>query len=223
VFLCSPCILLWILYSETSCSLVQISQLSRWFSSIHLQVTTWITCHEIFTPVKFSNITRRQWVILSLNGWGVAYIPGGTHTRYWLLLCVGPWLQRIPSVSKSDRKSVTRCGATGYWHILIYIQQDATLHILLYLEIALHISGGTTNHHQQRKQLYPQHLVFVTPLLLPISIVEELEMVWVCCGWPTIAAGSSNGVTNTRCCRYSCLRSWWWVVVPPETCRVVSG
>jgi len=27
----------------------------------------------------------------------------------------------------------------------------------------------------------------------------------------TIAAGSSNGVTNTRCCRYSCLHSWWWV------------
>jgi hypothetical protein len=39
-------------------------------------------------------------------------------------------------------------------------------------------------------------------------------------GW--IAAGSSNGVTNTRRCRYSCLRFWWWVVVPPETCRAVS-
>ena len=38
----------------------------------------------------------------------------------------------------------------------------------------------------------------------------------------TIVAGSSNGVTNTRCCRYSCLRSWWWVVVPHETCRAVS-
>ena len=38
----------------------------------------------------------------------------------------------------------------------------------------------------------------------------------------TIAAGSSNGVTNTRCCRYSCLHSWWWVAVPPETCRAVS-
>jgi hypothetical protein len=24
----------------------------------------------------------------------------------------------------------------------------------------------------------------------------------------TIAADSSNGVTNTRCCRYSCMRSW---------------
>jgi hypothetical protein len=38
----------------------------------------------------------------------------------------------------------------------------------------------------------------------------------------TIVAGSSNGVTNTRCCRYNCLPSWWWLVLPPETCRAVS-
>jgi hypothetical protein len=38
----------------------------------------------------------------------------------------------------------------------------------------------------------------------------------------TIAADSSNGVTNTRCCRYRCMRSWWWVKVPPETYREVS-
>ena len=38
----------------------------------------------------------------------------------------------------------------------------------------------------------------------------------------TTVADSSNGVTNTRCCRYSCMRSWWWVEVPPETCRAVS-
>ena len=50
-------------------------------------------------------------------------------------------------------------------NILIYMQQDATLHSLFYLEIALHLSGGTTTHHQVRKQLYLQHLVFVTPLL----------------------------------------------------------
>ena len=37
----------------------------------------------------------------------------------------------------------------------------------------------------------------------------------------TIAADSNNGVTNTRRCRYSCLRSWWWVEVPLETCRTV--
>ena len=75
--------------------------------------------------------------------------------------------------------------------ILIYIQQDATLHSLFYLETALHVSGGTSTHYQERKQLSLQHLVFVTPLLLHAAI----------------AAGSSNGVTNTGCCRYSCLRS----------------
>ena len=45
----------------------------------------------------------------------------------------------------------------------------------LYLETALHVSGGTSTHHQVRIQLYLQHLVFVTPLLLSAAIVEELE------------------------------------------------
>jgi len=77
--------------------------------------------------------------------------------------------------------------------IPIYIQQDATLHSLFYLETALHVSGGTSTHHQERLQLYLQHLVFATtPLLLSAAI----------------AADSSNGVvTNTRGCRYSCKRS----------------
>jgi len=62
-------------------------------------------------------------------------------------------------------------------NILIYIKQDVTLHSLFYLETALHVSGGTITHHQERNQLYLQHLVFVTPLLLPAAIVEELELV----------------------------------------------
>jgi len=49
--------------------------------------------------------------------------------------------------------------------------------VYLYLETAVHVSGGTFTHHQERIQLYLQHLVFVTPLLLPAAI----------------AAGSSNG------------------------------
>jgi hypothetical protein len=65
----------------------------------------------------------------------------------------------------------------NFKNILIYVQQDATLHILIYLETALHVSGGTSTYHQQRKRLYLHHLVFVTPLLLPAAIVEELEMV----------------------------------------------
>jgi len=49
--------------------------------------------------------------------------------------------------------------------------------VYLYLETALHVSVGTSTHHQERKQLYLQHLVFVTPLLLSAAIVEELEPV----------------------------------------------
>ena len=75
--------------------------------------------------------------------------------------------------------------------------------VYLYLETALHVSGGTSTHHQERIQLYLQHTQTGS-------------------NSSTIAADSSNTVTNTRCCRYSCLRSWWWVVVPPETCRAVS-
>jgi len=59
---------------------------------------------------------------------------------------------------------------------LIYIQQDATLHSLLHLETALHVTGGTSTHNQECIQLYLQHLVFVTPLLLSAAIVEELEL-----------------------------------------------
>jgi len=61
-------------------------------------------------------------------------------------------------------------------NILIYIQPNATLHSLFYLETALHVSGGITTHQQERKKLNLQHLVFVTPLLLPAAIVEELEL-----------------------------------------------
>jgi hypothetical protein len=49
--------------------------------------------------------------------------------------------------------------------------------VYLYLETALHVSGGTSTQHQESKQPYLQHLVFVTPLLLSAAIVEELEQV----------------------------------------------
>jgi hypothetical protein len=61
--------------------------------------------------------------------------------------------------------------------IPIYIQKDVTLHSLFHLETALHVSGGNMTHHQERKQLYLQHLVFVTPLLLSAAIGEALELV----------------------------------------------
>jgi hypothetical protein len=49
--------------------------------------------------------------------------------------------------------------------------------VYLHMETALHVSGGTSTHHQERIQLCLQDLVFVTPLLLSAAIVEELEPV----------------------------------------------
>jgi hypothetical protein len=49
--------------------------------------------------------------------------------------------------------------------------------VYLYLETALHILAGTSTHHQERIQLYLQHLLLVTPLMLSSAIVEELEPV----------------------------------------------
>jgi hypothetical protein len=68
-------------------------------------------------------------------------------------------------------------GSVHLNNVLIYIQQDATLHSLIYLKTALHVSGGTITHHQESRRLYLQHLVFVTPLLLSAAIVKELEPV----------------------------------------------
>jgi hypothetical protein len=64
--------------------------------------------------------------------------------------------------------------------------------VYLNLETDLHVSGGTSSHRQERIQLYLQHLVFLTPLLLPAAIVEELELVGVCCEGRTPPTAHSN-------------------------------
>jgi hypothetical protein len=90
--------------------------------------------------------------------------------------------------------------------------------VYLYLETALHVSGGTSTHNQERIQLYLQYLVFVTPLLLSAAIswnrfecavcgVRHPQHIQTGSNSSTIAADSSNCVTNTRCRRYSCMRS----------------
>jgi hypothetical protein len=132
-----------------------------------------------------------------------------------------------------------------------FISNKMQRYSLLHLKTALHVSGGTSTHHQGRIQLYLQHLVFVTRLLLPAAIaagssngvtnirniyfssvgninffIQSLYSVKYCVTRlllsAAIVAGSSIHVTNNRCCRYSCMRSWWWVEVPPETCKAVS-
>jgi hypothetical protein len=77
--------------------------------------------------------------------------------------------------------------------------------LYLYLENALHFSGGTSTHHQERIQLYVQHLVFVTPLLLSaaislnrfecaVGLVRHPQPTQTGSNSSTIAADSSKGV-----------------------------
>jgi hypothetical protein len=63
--------------------------------------------------------------------------------------------------------------------------------VYLYLKTVLHVSGGTSTHHQERIQLYLQHLVFVTSLLLSAAIVEELEPVGLSVLWVAYATHST--------------------------------
>jgi hypothetical protein len=71
-------------------------------------------------------------------------------------------------------KYVGPCIVSIFQYIFNKIQRYT---VYLYLKTALHISGGSSTHHQERIQLYLHHLVFVTPLLLSAAIVEELELV----------------------------------------------
>jgi hypothetical protein len=73
-----------------------------------------------------------------------------------------------------DLTFIGLCIVSIFQHISNKMQRYT---VYIYLETALHVSGGTSTHHQERKQLYLQHLVFVRRLLLPAAIVEELELV----------------------------------------------
>ena len=42
--------------------------------------------------------------------------------------------------------------------------------VYLFVETALHVSGGTSTHHQEHTQLHLQHLVHVKLLLLPAAM-----------------------------------------------------
>jgi hypothetical protein len=97
-------------------------------------------------------------------------------------------------------------------NILIYIQKYTTLHSffiwkLLYMFRVVPSSNIRSANNWIYSIWYLSHRYYYLPLL------------WKSWNWFECAV---DGVTNTRCCRYSCLRSWWRVMVPPETCRANS-
>ena len=101
---------------------------------------------------------------------------------------------------------------------LIYIQQDATLHSL-FLSGNCSTCFGWYHHPSSGAQTTVSTESGICHTIIAIyryrgTVGTGLSVLWV-----AYAADSNNGVTNTRFRGYSCLRSWWWVMVPPETCK----
>jgi hypothetical protein len=87
------------------------------------------------------------------------------------------------------------------------------LQSLIYLTTALRVSGFTITHLQEHKTTVTTASGKRHTVLLSAAIVEELELIWVCCGWRTQpnqfqlfhdSSRQQYGVTVTRCCSYSC-------------------
>jgi len=69
------------------------------------------------------------------------------------------------------------------------------------------------------------YMLWVVPPPIIRSANNCIYSTWYlshCYCYLPLSWNSNNGVTNTRCHRYSCSRSWWWVEVLPKTCRTVS-
>jgi hypothetical protein len=111
--------------------------------------------------------------VWQLQFWSRYYILGGKNTF--------PWSTNIQNINVH--------GSVHRKNILIYIQQDAMLYSLFYLEIVLHVLGGTTTHHQKRKKLYLQHLISVTPLLLLTD--SSMWQIWYAVD--TVVCASDDG------------------------------
>jgi hypothetical protein len=130
------------------------------------------------------------------------YLP----KHYWLVNPLNAELDSICNllVLLGDLMFMGSCIVSTLQYISNKMQRYT---VYLYLETALHVSGGNFTHHQEHIQLYLQHLVFVTQLLLSAVTVRHPQHTQTGSNSSTIAADSSNGVTNTKCCRYSCMRS----------------
>ena len=70
------------------------------------------------------------------------------------------------------------------------------LQCLFYLTTALHVSGVTITHLQEHKTTVTTASGNHYTVLLSAAIVEELEMIWVCCGWRTLLKMGDSDARN---------------------------
>jgi hypothetical protein len=102
---------------------------------------------------------------------------------------------------------------------LVSITTNKIQHYTMYLLLwnALHVSGGSSAHHQERKTVYTASGT-CQALLLPVTVVEELELVSSFPTPSTTVTGISKA-WQVPDAVYTVLSSWWWAEDPPETYR----
>src|SRR5215475_6036039 len=115
-----------------------------------------IFCKVCFSRIYVSSLKMRvQNVFLMMN-------PQGSRIR-WSRAAFNPLKAELNPICHllillGDLTFMGPCTVSIFQYISNKMQRYT---VYLYLETALHVSGGTSTHHQERIQLYLQHLVFV--------------------------------------------------------------
>ena len=100
--------------------------------------------HITISSVSVEEYAILQWRDVEAVGGGCYFSSHGKK-----IVCFDEWNKNWPSwKQKTNTRNIFKVHRSGHLNnILIYTQEDAMLHILFYLETALHVSGGTTTHH----------------------------------------------------------------------------
>jgi len=99
-----------------------------------------------------------------------------------------------------------------YWTPLIYLLRFSVTYVDLYVQWFVHRVLCVNSYPKICNNV---QFIYICKLLYTFQVVS-----------PPIIRSSyhciySNGLNYARYCRYSNMSSWWWVGMPPETCRAV--
>jgi hypothetical protein len=94
-------------------------------------------------------------------------------------------------------------------YILLSITNKMQRYTIFFITLcALHVSGGSSAHHQELKNC--THSIWYMSSLLAAT------------NSPTLAVGASKlDIYQMLCVQF--LSSWWWAEEPPETCRALTA
>jgi hypothetical protein len=119
----------------------------------------------------------------------------------------------------------------------IIVQQDATMHSLLYFCKLLYmfrvvtpsIIRSTYNYNYStwhwsnfgKRSVWSQLMMrSMDPFLLPPKIIRSREVAYLS-SLADVTHCFCRNLTSARSCNYSYMCSWWWVELPPETCKAI--